>query len=631
MKSIAFLLVLCLLFAGTVIPTFAEAPVSVDYDAASDGDLLYTVNFNADDGVAEKRIDQIGTAPTVSADGTEVMLSEKAQGDSILSLKLKKYSIRGHVYTVDYDLDSSGPRGVVGLIYDGGVNGGAQQVSGIGQVANSDTKLQTYYGTTSSFNIDQKAIKRSRQSVRNGAATRDSFRLVIDGIQMTERIYVLSADGTYQLQAVYLINSESDKFEDYLVPTLANYDAISADGCVALSQMKIYRGLHEVSEVPFSESMRNLQTGDTLYAPDFTDSATYGWKGSNATVTASDTLELKSASGAAQYYHADPLLPYGEQFALEDHTMELFVNSNYADSQDQNGRVALAVLEVGYAVGFVIRPDTKAPNNMFFTERDAGKNNIFMQSNYATLTGNAPWQYRLKPTVYRQLSGFDLDTTDDTKPNVKIEFNASEHTVTLWELSAESRRFERISALAYGNGIIYYETFRAYAYNAKTNAVIKNVTVKKGLTANGFNGFDIELAGVQTMENPVGETTGVRFVSVIDSLAYANAGYECRLIWKNGNGQIMAGDKTVDLNTRTVFTAIIDFSGKTVTAEQMGGKYFVTLKIEDVPLGANVQVDFIVTPYVTDLETGVRHYGYTKTVSVINGKYVSNATALTLS
>lgn len=627
MKSIAFLLVLCLLFAGTVIPTFAEAPVSVDYEAASDGDLLYTVNFNADDGVAEKRIDQIGTAPTVSADGTEVMLSEKAQGDSILSLKLEKYSIRGHVYTVDYNLDTSGPRGVVGLIYDGGVNGGAQRVSGIGQVANSDTTLQTYYGTTAGFPINQKAIKRSRQSVRNGAATRDSFRLVIDGIQMTERIYVLSADGTYQLQAVYLINSESGKFEDYLVPTFANYDAISADGCVALSQMKIYRGLHEVSEVPFSESMRNLQTGDTLYAPDFTDSA-YGWKGSNATVTASDTLELKSASGAAQYYHADPLLPYGEQFALEDHTMELFVNSNYADSQDQNGRVALAVLEVGYAVGFVIRPDAKAPNNLFFTENG----NAFIQADNATLTGNAAWkQYRLKPTVYRQLNGFDLDTTDDTKPNVKIEFNASEHTVTLWELSAKSGRFERISALAYGNGIIYYETFRAYAYNAKTNAVIKNVTVKKGLTANGFNGFDIELAGVQTMENPVGETTGVRFVSVIDSLAYANAGYECRLIWKNGNGQIMAGDKTVDLNTRTVFTAIIDFSGKTVTAKQKGGNYFVTLKIEDVPLGENVQVDFIVTPYVTDLETGVRRYGYTKTVSVINGKYVSNATALTLS
>lgn len=455
MKSIAFLLVFCLLFAGTVIPTFAEAPVSVDYDAASDGDLLYTVNFNADDGVAEKRMDQIGTAPTVSADGTEVMLSEKANGNSILSLKLEKYSIRGHVYTVDYDLDSSGPRGVVGLIYDGGVNGGAQQVSGIGQVensvANNDTILQTYYGTTSSFNINQKAIKRSRQSVRNGAATRDSFRLVIDGIQMTERIYVLSADGTYQLQAVYLINSESDKFEDYLVPTLANNDAISADGCVALSQMKIYRGLHEVSEVPFSGSMRNLQTGDTLYAPDFTDSATYGWKGSNATVTASDTLELKSASGAAQYYHADPLLPYGEQFALEDHTMELFVNSNYADSQDQNGRVALAVLEVGYAVGFVIRPDAKAPNNLFFTENK----NSFIQANNATLTGNAAWQYRLKPIVYRQLSGFDLDTTDDKKPNVKIEFNASEHTVTLWELSAESGRFERISALAYGNGIIY--------------------------------------------------------------------------------------------------------------------------------------------------------------------------------
>lgn len=307
--------------------------------------------------------------------------------------------------------------------------------------------------------------------------------------------------------------------------------------------------------------------------------------------------------------------------------MELFVNSNYADSQDQNGRVALAVLEVGYAVGFVIRPDAKAPNNLFFTENK----NSFIQANNATLTGNAAWQYRLKPTVYRQLNGFDLDTTDDTKPNVKIEFNASEHTVTLWELSAESGRFERISALAYGNGIIYYETFRAYAYNAKTNAVIKNVTVKKGLTANGFNGFDIELAGVQTMENPVGETTGVRFVSVIDSLAYANAGYECRLIWKNGNGQIMAGDKTVDLNTRTVFTAITDFSGKTVTAEQMGGNYFVTLKIEDVPLGANVQVDFIVTPYVTDLETGVRHYGYTKTVSVINGKYDRNATALTLS
>lgn len=627
MKSIAFFLVLCLLFAGTVIPNFAEASVSVEYDTANDGDLLYTVNFNADDGVAEKRINQIGTAPTVSADGTEVTLSEKAAEDSIFSLKLEKYSIRGHVYTVYYNLDTSGPRGVVGLIYDGGVNGGAQQVSGIGQVANSDTTLQTYYGTTASFLINQKAIKRSRQSVRNGAATREFFRLVIDGNQMTERIYVLSTDGTYQLQAVYLINSESDKFEDYLIPTFANHDAISADGCVALSQMKIYKGLHEVSGVPFSESMQDLQTGDTLYAPDFTDSATYGWKGSNATVTASDTLELKSASGAAQYYHADPLLPYGEQFALEDHTMELFVNSNYADSQDQNGRVALAVLEVGYAVGFVIRPDAKAPNNLFFTENK----NSFLQADNATLTGNAAWQYRLKPIVYRQLSGFHLDTTDDTKPNVKIEFNASEHTVTLWELSAESGRFERISALAYGNGIIYYETFRAYAYNAKTNAVIKNVTVKKGLTANGFNGFDIELVGVQTMENPVGETTGVRFVSVIDSLAYANAGYECRLIWKNGNGQIMAGDKTVDLNTRTVFTAITDFSGKTVTAEQMGGNYFVTLKIEDVPLGENVQVDFIVTPYVTDLETGVRHYGYTKTVSVINGKYVSNATALTLS
>ena len=99
----------------------------------------------------------------------------------------------------------------------------------------------------------------------------------------------------------------------------------------------------------------------------------------------------------------------------------------------------------------------------------------------------------------------------------------------------------------------------------------------------------------------------MRFVSVIDSLAYANVGYECRLIWKNGNGQIVAGDKTVDLNTRTVFTAITDFSGETVTAEQMGGNYLVTLKIEDVPLGENVQVDFIVTPYVTDLETGVRH------------------------
>ena len=620
---VSALLVLCMLLGLNVVGFASDAPVALDYDAAQDGDLLYTVDFARDDGVTQPRYDRTNATPVISEDGHTVRFENKAAGDMIYTMKLPQYPITDHVYTLSYHLDTTSDkiRAGVGFLYDGGA--GTNNLSQVtcfslvyvdGGNTVQDDALSLNYGTMTGYRVEP-LVERYTEQV--GDASRSYYKVVVDGVRMVALLYVMDTDREYRLQAGYAIHSEAENFEDYLTPSFSNYDAISGSDYVALGGYTVEKG--SFAESSFSSDLAKLRNGDVLYTVDFTDNGTYGWEAQNATVESADTLKLGAVDNK-ELSIKSRVLPYGEQFMLEDHTMEMYVDSNYANGT--NGRIGLHVLNVGnHTIGFLLTEDTSNADRMFAYDGN------FVAANDTKLTSFAQWNYRLIPTVYQKLSEFSLDTSDPTKPNVKLEFSAKDHTVTLWELSRDSGEFEKISALTYDTGSVFYQCLRIRTWGtATTDITVRNLQIKKGLTAVGFNGSTTALCGIQSTDT-VNDAASVRFIAVVDSLAYSKVGFEVNAVWKDAEGNVHTGSP-LDLSTNQVFTSIADKNGNVTTAEDCGGSYLFALRVDNVPMGEGIQVDFIITPYTADAETGEKSRGETLTVSFVNGIYQPEAAPL---
>ena len=110
----------------------------------------------------------------------------------------------------------------------------------------------------------------------------------------------------------------------------------------------------------------------------------------------------------------------------------------------------------------------------------------------------------IKTAVYADA---EPDTSDPSKPNVKIEFDTLSKTVTCYIFDADTQTFIKAKSLSVStsmnrgssdtnknivkqwNPLIY-----VYAYNNYTNAMLKDFKVLKGLTASGEGSVLMDLA-----------------------------------------------------------------------------------------------------------------------------------------
>lgn len=114
-------------------------------------------------------------------------------------------------------------------------------------------------------------------------------------------------------------------------------------------------------------------------------------------------------------------------------------------------------------------------------------------------------------------------------------------------------------------------------------------------------------------------TYAVRFISTLNSLDYAAAGFEITAVAADGT------TKTFNASTDTVFGSILANAevgiADAYTAAQLGGKYLVAVSITDIPSGLG-NVTFTVKPFCE--KNGTRTYGAEKTLTVNDGAAVNS-------
>ena len=109
-KRVLIYLLSVLMIAGFIPVTYANAETTnyVRYEDASDGDLLYTLNFNFDENFETGCAGVTDNTYTVSGDnGERVTFTNATTGGYFYGGKLSGYPIKGNIYTVSYYVENS--------------------------------------------------------------------------------------------------------------------------------------------------------------------------------------------------------------------------------------------------------------------------------------------------------------------------------------------------------------------------------------------------------------------------------------------------------------------------------------------------------------------------------------------
>lgn len=147
----------------------------------------------------------------------------------------------------------------------------------------------------------------------------------------------------------------------------------------------------------------------------------------------------------------------------------------------------------------------------------------------------------------------------------------------------------------------------------------------------------VRVVGVQEAVSAGATATSLRFVGAVDSLNFARVGFLIAARWRDADGAIHIGSQTVDKWTTSVYTSVLANGAdgcRAVTAAELGATYIFALSVLEVPIGADVQVDFTVTPYSLAADLSPVEDNYMKytanpvAYSFVNGKFTKTADPL---
>ena len=484
-RILSLLLAACMmlgLLPALALTSWAEGETAVAYDEAADGDLLYTVNFGFDDVYTKHVVDTTATA-TVSEDGHKLTFSDKPRipaetevdeetGEEVVVKWtseatyyggfLTDYRIVGNVYTISYytETTSLSIRSTVQL-FNEGTRIGLSNKSGT-----TNTMTIVSNGTTGEnipYTVERK--------VDTENSNRQFYKVVIDGVNLNARFYVLDTNDVYSLLAEVAIDPLAG--HNYLAIGLYNWDALSGENYVAVGDVEIRKGDEFATgeKTAYQLKYDSLEDGDVLYEVDFRSDNKNGfdWGSHRATSNLTEnaisedgtTLTLNNSQGA-QVYSA--YLPDREAVKYGCITYEFFVKS------DKRTGINVLGTTGDYAVGFSYFNTTATNIFMAGAGWDSGTGNLAKSVNRAK--GYVVGEAQQTP-----------NTDDETKPNVKIEINPFTATATNYILNDEGE-FVPTAIINYGGGT-HYAIVYPYAWDANTNAVFKNIRIVKGLSVSG--------------------------------------------------------------------------------------------------------------------------------------------------
>lgn len=502
-KWLSLLLAVCMMLGCLPVLLFgatAEEAAGKDYDQAAVGDLLYTVDFSGKDGMFKK--DTSVNCNTIknlqlTDNGHKITFADKATGaGSYYVGSVESYKLSGHVYTVDFYLETSnGDRVGSFMIHDG------SRMAFTTLTNNTNSGSLNYNGNSgrnATFTFDRKVDTQNNR--------RQYFRYVIDGTTMNIHIYALDKNDKYALHGSYEIKYQNSYFKNYLYLGMHSWDILTGTDMVALGDVKIYKG--DLSDQTYKNKYDSASTGDVLYSADFRAENQSGFRwgsfcNSFGTHTISedgasitlDTIEIDTNNG--QRYSA--WLPDSQLSSHGNYTYEFFVSSNPTKT-DENGnsvsgtnpRMSINVLglEGSNCIGFSFF-DTGSEfcyGGNFVNTADKEKE----LSNWGVIAKVENGKAHLNP-----------DTSDPSKPNVKIEFDIIKKTATCYVLDATTQSFVKTKSLTYTQNATCVTSKKTdnmwaplvfvYCYNTRTNAMLKDFKVVKGLSVSGQESSLVEL------------------------------------------------------------------------------------------------------------------------------------------
>lgn len=483
-RILSLLLAACMmlgLLPALALTSWAEETGAVDYADAEDGDLLYTVDFGYDDVYTKHYSDTTATA-TVSEDGRRLTFSGKAEAAATYyGGFLRKYPVVGHVYTISYYTETSSlniRHGVQVLIDEKRI--GMVSVAGKTDAANMLINGST--GASVPYTVSRK------NDIENN--NRQYFKVVVDGIRMVAQFYALDTENNYSLVAETAIDCLNTSFRNYLCIGMYNWDALAGESFVAVGDVQIAKGNTVVSgKTAYQQAYDAAAYGDVLYEVDFREDneAGFEWgdhrassnKGTvsedGSTLTYLYTNEDETVSGAAQAYAAyfpDPTaLNYGT------YTYEFFLNSG---TEDTKVRAALNV--IGYGSG----------NSAGFSYFN-GANQFSRGGNFVGITDSTLINVNsMRLTLTSYSTTLQPDTSDSSKPNVKIEVDTLTKTITNFVLNGETGEFEAVASICYAGGT-YASLIFPYAWNKNNTVIIKDMKIVKGLSVTGEDSAILDL------------------------------------------------------------------------------------------------------------------------------------------
>lgn len=484
-RILSLLLAACMmlgLLPALALTSWAEGETAgKDYDTAADGEQLYIVDFSGEDGMftEDTGVDHDAVKDfAISEDGHRVTFSDKAAIGSYYVGWLYDYPIAGHVYTIDFYLEStdlSSIRCGSFMVHDG------SRMSMNLKNNSNNTVTINYNGSSgreSTFNVARKI------DTENG--NRQYFRYVVDGNRMCIDIFALDTNGEYLVLTTYQFAYLNKSFHNALYVGLHNWDAIGADAHAAIGDVTIYKGDLERDE--YQETYDAASDGEILYQVDFREKNTAGFQWGSFRDNSGDyipsedgsSVTLATADKTTNMYSS--WLPYKREFSYGNFTYEFYVSSNPTPDKDNTkSRVIVGVLGT--------RPVDAIGFSFFDSASEFGRGQNYINATDGTLT-----KWCVEAEVYADV---DPDMSDPSQPNVKIEFDTLARTITCYVLDAETQTFVKAKSLSLPTSqnrhtednpavvkqwtaLVY-----GYAYNNYTNAMLKDFKVVKGLSVSG--------------------------------------------------------------------------------------------------------------------------------------------------
>ena len=307
MKKIVKFLSLALVCA-MLLPLLAVLPVKVSatepaigynktYAAASDGDLLYKVDFRGTSGVWSPTEGWDGMTASVAPDGSSVTLTPTQNVNNTIGnhrsrwgaeLNTTNYQFKNSAYTVTFTVTASGAHQTVGFFPDWGtgffLTPGQNKISaGRGNDPTAFASESTYNGTgslTQTYAVEFREGEGAGASYPDHDVFCDVYNLYVKN---GEDWILISSLNTSQRNNLWWTLDPSDLDNEVCVMFGRRY-AEDQQGTVTVSDCSVYKGLIcAPSSAPKTYAAAN--DGDLLYHADFRgtsgtwNSPASGWDG----------------------------------------------------------------------------------------------------------------------------------------------------------------------------------------------------------------------------------------------------------------------------------------------------------------------------------------------------------------